>query len=216
MIPLLYHLSYPATATAIAIPTSRRGEGYTSRRGNVSSIVERSAARAAELLSVEIVLQRQKRCQVYFDKAHGAGAARVNPGDLAGKFAAWAARRLHLSGKAVLRLKSLKAMGDKAANRPIHCLEFALANNQFQLNFLHPGAVSPVTRFDPGRKLCVPPLPAVCHYRRIKILNLPGFGRLRCDPYHKRSYDFCQAAASRAALLPVALIQPPPNRRFSR
>jgi len=111
----------------------------------VSSMEERRAAQAAGILSVEIVLKRQKRCQIHFDKAHGASAARVNPGDLAGKFAAGAAWRLHLSGKAVLRLKPFKTMGDKAADRPIQGLDFAFANNQFQLNILHPSAVSPVT-----------------------------------------------------------------------
>ena len=129
MIPLLYQLSYPASAiAAFAI---------------LPGAAMCQAPRRARLV-FEAVLKRQKCCEVDCDKTNGSGAIIFHPCDLAGKFARLSAWRLQQPGELVLGLEALKSTNRKAAHRPIQGFEFPFSYRQFQMNVLHPGAFSPL------------------------------------------------------------------------
>ena len=106
-------MDYDSTALPTELPRpGYRGVRYTSGRGDVSSAATRR-------LSVGVVLNCQERGEVDLDKAKGSCTVVFHPRDLAGKFAGWAAGRLHHPGEAVPGLKTFKPMGHKTAHRPV-------------------------------------------------------------------------------------------------
>ena len=72
-------------------------------------------------------MKRQQLRKVNLDKTNGSRAVVIYPRDLAGKFTGWAVLRLYLPGESVLKLKVVKSMRPKSANRPIQGLELPLS-----------------------------------------------------------------------------------------
>ena len=72
-------------------------------------------------------MKRQQLRKGNLDKTNGSRAGVIYPRDLAGTLTGWAVLRLHLPGESVLKLKVVKSMRPKSANRPIQGLELPLS-----------------------------------------------------------------------------------------